>query len=470
MQIPKQVAENSTLKLIYPTHSLQNNSATYFPFNIAKISYNLPKIPLLDPEKLATAKKISDSVDPKKKYPLPSDFYIKPNESPKEKTHKSIIPYSIKEKNAMHVNDISKNIKLHGKDFNLKKSSSIFSNLIYNVKSTYEKTTRLITNKINSNKKNYFHVKFKQEGNSNISKANKTITNNLHIEAQRKETIINTNELNSNIKSSYSNKESEHNADLSIDFNNTDLEWDNDLHLDARPIIYTDKFKHYITQRFVELSTPSTHELNKLLVDSVDMKPINRLLDDMEQLNKEEKILFSSNESLNSNSSGYYSDNTIYSEYNSKTKVTNKLNDINISDSNKKQKTKNHSNKKETQPSYVTNKIKNTDRHLPKRTTINIQSMKKKQKFNDEIYQTKTSKLRAQHNKEKYQLSQNNTSSIKIQNHEKTDTKKLDNMLQTAVTMANDLEQFGQKIMIEESNQLNIKNQLLSLEKQTKSQ
>ncbi len=96
--------------------------------------------------------------------------------------------------------------------------------------------------------------------------------------------------------------------------------------------------------------------------------------------------------------------------------------------------------------------------------------MKKKQKFNDEIYQTKTSKLRAQHNKEKYQLSQNNTSSIKIQNHEKTDTKKLDNMLQTAVTMANDLEEFGQKIMIEESTQLNIKNQLLSLEKQTKSQ
>ena len=461
MQIPKQIAENVTLKSSYPGHSIKNNTATYFPFNIAKVNYHSPKMPLLDPEKLAKAKKISDSIDPNKKYPLPSDFYIQPDQLPNKKTNKSISSHPIKEEGKMHVNDTSKNINFHRKDFKLNRSSSTFSNLIYNIKSTCEKTKRFIGNKINMNKEECFYVKFKQKTNSNSPENNHIITNNIESKKQKKEVMVNNDKLN--IHTSNPDFNNGYNNQLLTDYNNMDFEWDNDLHLDARPIVYTEQLKNYITQRFVELSTPSTHELNKLLIDSNDMKPITRLLEEMEQLNQKENDFFSSHESLNSNSSGYNSDNTsdsgYYSENNTIQESIN-IDTLELANTSKKLDKLSSQDKSRLD---VKNKIKTTVQQLPKRINIKVKSTKKTYEFNGEVYQTKTSKLRAQHNKEKYQLSKN--SILPTINQTTPDTKKLDDMLKTAAIMASDVEQFGQKIMIEESHLFNIKNKLLSLEK-----
>ncbi|UBX50673.1 hypothetical protein LDO51_07775 [Providencia alcalifaciens] len=227
------------------------------------------------------------------------------------------------------------------KEFNLKRSSNRFSNLILEIKSTHEKGIRYLKNIFKKNNNEQFSVTFKKETETQkkheITKENNVITYRNTASTQKVENNLNTlKSLKANLAEQLKKIETDKKNTIKADEekirkeaassiipkisiskkidenktknNNNEFEFNDELEWNDDTNNIQDSLQEKITRRLVSLATPSTHQLDKLLVDKTDMKSINRLLKDMDSLNERESKLSSSNESLNSDSSGYKSD------------------------------------------------------------------------------------------------------------------------------------------------------------------
>ncbi|CAG9408258.1 hypothetical protein [Providencia alcalifaciens] len=367
------------------------------------------------------------------------------------------------------------------KEFNLKRSSNRFSNFILEIKSTHEKGIRYLKNIFKKNNNEKFFVTFKniietqkkheetiennvityqntastQKIENNLNTL-KSLKSNLDEQLKKietdKENAIKADEerikkeaessmIQKNSISKIKNENKTKSSDTEFEFND-ELDWDNDTS-DLQ-----DNLQKKITERLVKLAIPSTHQLDKLLVDKTDMKSINRLLKDMDSLNERESKLFSSNESLNSNSSGYFSETTGESGYSSEetTKMHIK-NDHITTQKNNELKSK---------------KAENTETPQ-KKTYFFVKPKKKTYQFDGKIYQTKTSMLRAKHNSEKYQFSLNENSPDIASNQGKPDTKKLDALLEKTQETLHGLNSLSEQIAKEEVHSAKIKIKLAKL-------
>lgn len=361
------------------------------------------------------------------------------------------------------------------KDFKLNRSSSRFSNLILEIKSTHEKGVRYLKNIFNKNKNEKFCVAFKKVIETPIkheeTRASEVITYQNTASTQKVEHNLNTlkssqaklaeqlekiatdkeNEIKADEerirkeaelymmqKTSISEIKDENktkSSDIKFEFND-ELEWNDETNN------IQDSLQEKITDRLVSLVIPSTRQLDKLLVDKIDMKPINRLLNDMDSLNEREIKLSSSNESLNSNSSSHYSNCSSDSGYFSEDKKAQKK--IETDATKMKDNNSNHA---------TNNK---NDKALP-RKNIKVKPTVRTYQFDGKIYQTKTSMLRAKHNSEKYQFSLNGNSPEIISNQGKPDTKKLGALLEKTQETLNELNNLSGKIAKEEVKSADIK-------------
>ena len=213
--------------------------------------------------------------------------------------------------------------------------------MILEIKSTHEKGVRYLKNIFNKNKNEKFFVAFKKVIETPIkheeTRASEVITYQNTASTQKVENNLNTlkssqAKLAEQLKKIETDKKNEIKADEErirkeaesymiqntsmskikdenkTKSSNTEFEFNDELEWNDETNNIQDSLQEKITGRLVSLAIPSTHHLNKLLVDETDMKPINRLLNDMDSLNEREIKLSSSNESLNSDSSGYKSD------------------------------------------------------------------------------------------------------------------------------------------------------------------
>ncbi|HHR6080445.1 TPA: hypothetical protein ACS7ZY_002839 [Providencia alcalifaciens] len=355
------------------------------------------------------------------------------------------------------------------KDFKLNRSSSRFSNLILEIKSTHEKGIRYLKNIFNKNKNEKFCVAFKKVIETPIkheeTRASEVITYQNTASTQKVENNLNTLKssqatLAEQLKKIETDKKNEIKADEErirkeaesymiqntsmskikdenkTKSSNTEFEFNDELEWSDETNNIQDSLQEKITGRLVSLAIPSTHHLDKLLVDETDMKPINRLLKDMDSLNEREIKLSSSNESLNSNSSSYFSETTDESGYSSEetTKIHVK-NDHITTQKNKKLKNKETENTETPQ----------------KKTHFVVKPKKKTYQFDGKIYQTKTSMLRAKHNSEKYQFSLNGNSPETASIQGKTETNNLDAMLKKIQVTLHDIDNLGEQIVKEEA-------------------
>ncbi|WPA92460.1 hypothetical protein QS795_001380 [Providencia zhijiangensis] len=370
------------------------------------------------------------------------------------------------------------------KEFNLKRSSNRFSNLILEIKSTHEKGIRYLKSIFNKNKNEKFCVTFKKGIEIPIkhekTRSSEVITYQNTASTQKIENNLSTlkssqAKLAEQLKKIETDKENEIKAgeerirkeaessmiqkasiskikdenkakssDTEFEFNE-ELEWNDDTnHIQ-------DSLQKRITDRLVSLAIPSTRQLDKLLVDETDMKSINRHLENMDSLNKIENQLYSSNESLNSNSSSHYSNNSSDSGYLSEnTKAQKKIEtgSTKLKDNNSNHATHNKN-----------------DKVLPRRN-IKVKPTVRTYQFNGEIYQTKTSMLRAKHNSKKYQFPLNGNSPEIASNQGKPDTRKLDALLkktQETLHSLNSLNSLSEQISKEEVHSAQIKTKLAKL-------
>lgn len=367
------------------------------------------------------------------------------------------------------------------KEFNLKRSSSRFSNLILEIKSTHEKGIRYLKNIFKKNKSEQFLVTFKKEIETQkkheITKENNVITYQNTASTQKVEDNLNTlKSLKANLaeqlKKTETDKENAIKADEErikkeaessmiqktsilkindenkIKSNNNEFEFNDELEWDNDTSDWSHNLYKKINGSLVRLSTPSTHQLNKLLVDETDMKSINRHLKNMDTLNELENKIHSSNESLNSNSSGYFSEKTDESGYSSEeTAKIHVKNDHIATQKNKKLKNK------ETENTETPHK----------KTRIVVKPKKKTYQFNGKINQTRTSMLRAKHNSEKYQFSSNENSSKIASNKGKPNTKNLDAMLDKTEKTMNEINNLSKQIAKEEAHSAIIQAKLAKL-------
>ncbi|WP_369309634.1 hypothetical protein [Providencia rettgeri] len=395
---------------------------------------------------------------PVEKILLPYKYHEDEFISPSNIFKRSIIieqnsPKSVKQEDtAMKIsNPNSESININRKnlikDFGINKLKHFFYESIDKINSTGKIRALIVMNKLKPRAEDLYSVKFySQQRITEIQKTNK----------QNTETVNNER----NLPIAFSGKDK-------AQFNQAKI-LKNEIYELEKKILHYDNFSHVgdkfqytksVQQLINEcILSPSNKRGNKFNATIETMNGIINKLNSQHLYFKEnkntniettsKKIMFNSNESLNSNSSGYFSESTDTSEYSSEETI--KQNITNKQTINRK------NNMQENE------KLKNTETPL-KKTHITVKPKKKTYQFNGKIYQTKTSMLRAKHNSEKYQFPLHENSPIIISNHGKPETKKLEALLKDSVATVDDLIHLQVEIEQEEAHSAEIKNQLKKL-------
>lgn len=355
------------------------------------------------------------------------------------------IPMKTTNSNAELINiDRKKNLI---NDFGINKIKQFFYNSIEKVQSTGKIQVLVVRNKLNPRKEDLYSVKFynknemteiQKTSKQNAEPVNEGKNPPISFSGKDKEQFNQTKNLKNKIH------ELEKKVSSHKNFNQLDDKFK-----------YTKSVQNLISECIV---APSNKRDSKFSATIETMnRVINNLNDELNALKKNEdkiikltskKSMSNSNESLDSNSSGYFSETTDESGYNSE-----EANNQNIKNNNILYQKNHESEKQKLKTAEATYKRKHI---IVKPKTITYQ-------FNGEIYQTKTSMLRAKHNSKKYQFSIHESLQQKIQNDRKIDTKKLNSLIKASADTANDLSHLQAKIKQEEAHSTEIKNQLKNL-------
>lgn len=230
-----------------------------------------------------------------------------------------------------------------------------------------------------------------------------------------------------------------------LTWDDNDLNWNNPLN-QSENIQITEFVKHNYSQETMNDTIRIINNSDSDIISEDAKIVLNEFFNDNHQ--NSNINFYSSNESINSTSSGYYSEFTDDSEYSSKESTYKKIIINDVTQNNDELKNKN---------------LENIEK-AHKKTHNSVKQKEKKYQCNGEIHQTITSMLRAKYNSNKYQFSLNENSPEIISNHGKINIKKLDAILEKAQITIRDINNLGKEIATEEARSAKIKKQLISLE------
>lgn len=353
-------------------------------------------------------------------------------------------PMKTTNSNAELINIDRKNFLIN--DFGINKIKQFFYNSIEKVQSTGKIQALVVKNKLNPRKEDLYSVKFYNKNEmTEIQKTNKQNAETVNEEKNPPISFSGKDKEQFNQAKNLKNRIHELEKEISSrkDFNKLD-----------------DKFKYTkSTQNLINdcISSPSNKRDTTFSATIETMNElINKLNNQLSALKKNEektikitseKNIFNSNESLNSNSSGYYSETTDESGYSSEeTENQNKNNIINK---------KSHE--------LENSKSKKIEEHH-KKTHITVKPKKITYQFNGKIYINRATMLRDMHISKEYNFQLNENSKQKILNDKKPDTKNLDAKLKGVEKTLNDLGHLQVEIKKEETRFTQLKNQLKNLE------
>ncbi|MEQ4661314.1 hypothetical protein ABN067_07010 [Providencia rettgeri] len=350
-------------------------------------------------------------------------------------------------------------------DFHLNRSAGALSNFKYKIKSIHEKSIRKFGDVFKTNKKEELCVKFENGKAKIIDKANIARQDLMKQHEKTKEVnkelfqdhnqLNNIETLNSTEKSPEKNKECENifdkmrSAIITLENNrdesttNEQLAWDNDgidwyNVPDENPnAVSSELLKQMYSQYIIDDTINIINNAKLKIIDADTKNELNYFLNSSSQSLSPD--YHSSNESINSNLSGYISENSIDSGYSSENKK--KEIEINLTTS------ENHA------------KSKKLDNSARKEKPIFRQSQS-----NPEIHHTKKSISRDKHILNKYNLSKNKKTQAIIHTDKTPRNKSIGNPLQDSQKTIEEMENLMTKMVKEKAHISHLQSKLSLLD------
>ncbi|MFD1093193.1 hypothetical protein [Providencia vermicola] len=356
------------------------------------------------------------------------------------------MPMKTKNSNTKLINIDQKKFLIN--DFGINKIKQFFYNSIEKVQSTGKIQALVVKNKLHPRKEDLYSVKFYNKNKmTEIQKTSKQNTESVNEEK--------------NPPISFSGKDKKQ-FDQAKNLKDRIYELEEKISSHKNFNQLDDKFKYTksVQSLINECILSSSNERDSKFSATIETMNgvINKLNDELSSLQKnEEKIInfasgknmFNSNESLNSNSSGYFSETTNESSYSS--------------DEAENQNIKNNNITNLKNNELENKKSKKAEVHH-KKTHITVKPKKITYQFNGKIYINRATMLRDMHISKEYNFQLNENSKQKILNDKRPDTKNLDAKLKGAEKTLNDLGHLQVEIKKEEMRFTQLKNQLKDLE------
>ncbi|EJD6047906.1 hypothetical protein ABN357_11310 [Providencia rettgeri] len=234
-----------------------------------------------------------------------------------------------------------------------------------------------------------------------------------------------------------------------LTWDDNDLNWNNPLNQGEKTQI-AEFVQHNYSQEMIDDTILIINKSGSDIISEDAKTVFNEFFNDNHQDSKINS--YSSNESISSNSSGYFSEPTDDVEYSLKESTKKKIISNDVTQNNNDLKNK---------------ELENTEKRH-KETHNQLKIKKNKHKFNGEIPQTKTTMLRKKHNRNKYQFPLNENSQNNTLDNKNSDTKNLGTKLKGVEETINDLEHLRIEIKKEEEHFAELKGQLENLQHSVK--